>query len=109
MVISLLAQVSQAVADVHQSHQENLAAHAVNVHSAQQSSDHAPSTTSSNPTGFDCQHCCQCHGSVHLYPLKTEYIAAVLSLQSAVVVYAPQYKTRPVAPLYRPPITSVLA
>ena len=70
VLVAVLTQISQAVADVHQSHQSSSEQHLNFEHD--ESHIDKSNLPKSGEISFDYHHCCHCHGSFHLYAMKAE-------------------------------------
>ena len=104
VLFAVLTQISQAVADVHQTHQSAIEQHLNFEHD--ESHIDKSNLPSSGQISFDCHHCCHCHGSFHLYAIKAERTLTLPRVATIRPGYAQAYTNPSSAPLFRPPISS---
>ncbi len=104
ILFAVLTQISQAVADVHQSHQSLPEQH-INFDHDESHPDQKKLPHKGN-VSFDCHHCCHCHGSFHLYAMKSEKTMALPRFKTSRSGYIEIYSNPLSLPLFRPPISS---
>lgn len=104
VLLAFLTQVSQAIADVHQSHQTTPEQHLDFDHDEHQISPQELPQKGS--VSFDCHHCCHCHGSFHIYAMKADKTLILPRLTNTIANYIQDYTNPLASPLFRPPISS---
>jgi len=104
VLVAVLTQISQAVADVHQSHQSSSEQHLNFEHD--ESHIDKRNLPKSGEVSFDYHHCCHCHGSFHLYAMKAEKTLALPRMGTIRLGYTEFYTNPLSSPLFRPPISS---
>ena len=104
VLFAVLTQISQAVADVHQSHQSSSEQHLSFEHD--ESHIDKEELPLNGDISFDCHHCCHCHGSFHLYAMKSEKAMALPRFKTSRSGYIEVYSNPLSLPLFRPPISS---